>query len=84
MTKIMTDSTPRWHHYLPAFYLTGFTASQRRDDSLLVLDMEQRKEWRSKPDKLAYIRNYYHVEVPNLAVDKVERGSRRWKVRPPA
>ena len=40
---------PRKHHYVPAFYLAGFTMSGSDEDRLCVFDQSQIKSWPSSP-----------------------------------
>ena len=40
---------PRKHHYVPQFYLAGFTENDSKDGQLFVLDKEQRKTWAKTP-----------------------------------
>src|SRR3990172_10533671 len=50
-------STPRAHHYLPQFYLKGFS----RDDHLWIYD-RYKKEFREQtPKNLAVAKDYYTV-----------------------
>ncbi len=37
--------TPRKHHYVPVFYLKGFTADGDRDTHIRVLDAKERQRW---------------------------------------
>jgi hypothetical protein len=39
----------RKHHYVPEFYLAGFTESGTDDGRLHVLDKEQLRQWPSTP-----------------------------------
>jgi hypothetical protein len=58
----MTLSTPRRHHYLPQFYLAGFTPSGQKDDFLHVLDKETGKTWKSRPAGVAHQSDYYRLD----------------------
>jgi len=51
------------HHYLPKFYLCGFTRARHRDDSLWVFDKSSAKQWKSTPANSAHQRDYYRVEL---------------------
>ena len=55
-------SMPRRHHYLPHFYLAGFTPQGNKDDMLHVLDMETGKTWKSKPGGVAHQIDYYRLD----------------------
>ncbi len=63
----------RSHHYVPEFYLAGFTRSGSRDDFLFVHDRQEEKGWRQRPRELACERDYYRVEVEGIAPDAVEK-----------
>jgi len=53
-------TTARKHHYVPKFYLEGFTREER--GSLVVYD-RARKQYRSqKPVNILHIRDYYALE----------------------
>lgn len=67
-------SNPRAHHYVPEFFLAGFTPTGSRDDLLCVIDQEQVKRWRAKPKEVAHQRDFYRVEAPGLKADLVEEG----------
>lgn len=55
-------TTPRRHHYLPQFYLAGFTASGSRDDFLYVIDQTGPKQWKAKVDQVAVEKDLYAME----------------------
>ncbi len=55
-------SDPKRHHYVPAFYLAGFTGLRKRDGQFAVYDREK-KEFRTQtPDSSAHQRFYYATE----------------------
>ncbi len=54
---------PRKHHYVPQFYLAGFTKSDSKDGKLYVLDKEKRKTWTSTPKGTAHKRDFHAVEA---------------------
>jgi hypothetical protein len=53
-------SNPRKHHYVPRFYLSGFTADSPR---LHVLDKETGKSYASRIDDVGCERDFYIMEV---------------------
>jgi hypothetical protein len=60
--RIELMSNPKRHHYVPAFYLAGFTRLRKRDDQFAVYDREK-KEFRTQtPDSSAHQRFYYATE----------------------
>ena len=54
---------PRHHHYVPQFYLAGFTATGTINGTLHVLDREQQKSWPSTPRATAHARDYHAVDL---------------------
>lgn len=56
-------SRPRKHHYLPKFYLAGFTHSGDVHGDLYVLDLSAIKEWKSSPEQTANQRDFYAVDL---------------------
>lgn len=67
------QSIPRGHHYVPEFYLAGFTPTGSKDDFLWVHDGEQRKAWRTRPRNVAHERDYYRVEQEGVPPDALEK-----------
>jgi hypothetical protein len=57
-------SENRRQHFVPEFYLSGFTADGERESFLHVLDQTTGKQWRARPRELAHQRDLYRVEVP--------------------
>lgn len=66
-------SNPRKHHYVPQFYLSGFTA-EPGSSRLHVLDKEARRSYPSRINDAACERDFYIVEVEDegdpFAVEK--------------
>lgn len=62
--KAMQDQ-PRKHHFVPQFYVAGFTKSGTKDGDLFVLDQDQRKSWRSTPKQTAHKRDFHRIEPPS-------------------
>ena len=65
--------TARSHHYVPEFYIAGFTPSGSRDDFLWVHDRKEKKGWRQRPREVACERDYYRIDVDGLPPDAIER-----------
>jgi hypothetical protein len=63
----------RKHHFIPVFYLAGFTQSGDENDALWVLDQAQGKQWQSKPRAIAFQRDFYRVEGSGVEADAVEK-----------
>lgn len=70
----MTAKRPRKSHYLPKFYLAGFTASGEIDDALYVFDQAKLADWPSSPKKAATERDCYLVDLgPSEDPDVIEK-----------
>lgn len=63
----------RRHHYVPEFYLAGFTPAGTRDDQLWVIDRKRGKHWRQRPREMACERDYYRVDIDGVQPDAVEQ-----------
>ena len=65
---------PRHHHYVPQFYLAGFTATGVVDGPLHVLDCEEGRIWKSTPKGTAHERDFHAVDMGSdndrMAVEK--------------
>lgn len=72
-------SIPRRHHYLPQFYLAGFTPSGRKDDLLHVLDMRTGRCWKSKPIGVASQLDYYRLDQDAFDPFAFEKGLSRFE-----
>ena len=63
-------SENRRQHFIPEFFLAGFTESGARECLLHVLDQETGRQWRVRPGEIAHQRDFYRIEVadvdPNL------------------
>jgi len=66
---------PRKHHYVPQFYLAGFTDNQTADGDLHVVDTSRLKTWVAKPKEAAHQRDFHKVEIgpetDPMAVEKI-------------
>lgn len=69
----MTPAPARAHHYVPEFYLAGFTVSGSRDDQLWVFDRKQNKSWPTKPANIGHERDFYRVDIDGVELDAVEK-----------
>ena len=69
----MSDS-PRKHHYVPQFFLAGFTPSGRRKDFLWVTDKKKLEQRKARPLKVALKRDFYGVEGEGVDPQQVEQG----------
>ena len=57
------NSLPRKHHYVPQFYLQGFTVNGKKDGQLWVLDKKTGEQWQSTVKKSARQTDLYRVEM---------------------
>jgi len=74
MATTKATPTPRRHHFLPQFYLAGFTLSGQRDGELWALWLKDGRRWRGKPETLGYEKDFYRVgEVAGVAPEAVEQ-----------
>lgn len=64
---------PRRHHYIPQFYLAGFTSDGTKDGLLHATDIATGKQWRCKPEGVAHSRDYFRVDVPGQDPFVIER-----------
>jgi hypothetical protein len=70
----MTAQRPRKSHYLPKFYLAGFTANGEAEADLYVFDQTTLREWPSCPNKAATERDFYVVDLgPTEDPDVMEK-----------
>jgi len=70
----MIAKRPRRSHYLPRFYLAGFTASGEVEDRLYVFDQATLADWPSSPKKAATERDCYVVDLgPSEDPDVIEK-----------
>jgi hypothetical protein len=65
---------PRKHHYVPRFYLAGFTSDGTANGTLYVLDKSKQTQWQSTPKDSAHQRDFHAVDLgPNLDPMGVEK-----------
>jgi hypothetical protein len=53
----------RQHHFLPVFYLSGFTQGGTRTGRLHAFDYIRDRHYASTPTKVARERDYYRIET---------------------
>ena len=61
------------HHFVPIYYLSGFT----RDERLWVYDKATRKAFKSQPDAIANERGLYTEELEGLLNNGIEQPANR-------
>jgi len=54
---------PRRHHYVPQFYLNGFTETVKGRKRLQIVDRDEGKTWSGTPDGAAHVRDFYAVDL---------------------
>ena len=54
----------RNHHFIPAFYLAGFTPSGSKEDFLWVIDTQIGKYWRSKSENTGFQKDLHSLVLP--------------------
>jgi hypothetical protein len=62
----------RKHHYVPRFYLGGFTVDGTPDGQLFVVDQRSGRTWKSSPAGCAHERDFYRIEGPDVPPDAFE------------
>lgn len=63
----------RRHHYLPQFYLAGFTPSGNKDDKLWVFDLETGEKRQSGLQNVACERDFYRLKNYSEGEDFLEK-----------
>ncbi|MNW37785.1 hypothetical protein D3C74_148370 [compost metagenome] len=69
----MGNKLARKHHFLPQFYLSGFTNEDVKNNTLWVLDQTTGTQWSSKPRNIAYRNDFYRIDVPDSEPDGFEK-----------
>ena len=66
-------SEARKHHYVPRFYLAGFTAAGTENGQLSVLNLYTGKAWKSTPATAANDRDFYRLDAGDdpLALERM-------------
>jgi hypothetical protein len=64
--------TARRHHFIPQFYLKGFTVDRKKKRQLAVFDGKDRKAFIAAIDNVALERDFNRVEVEGLEPDAFE------------
>lgn len=65
---------PRKHHYIPEFYLAGFTNRGLKKDILWTFDQTSLKQWESKPSNIGFQKDYYKININDSDPYGVEKG----------
>lgn len=64
--------TARRHHYVPQFYLRGFTRNRGKKSKFFAVDIVGRKSFWTTPANVCAVRDFNRVEAPGLTADALE------------
>lgn len=67
------ENISRSHHYVPQFYLTGFTIDGSIKSKLTVIDKTAQKRFETIPRNVGAQRDFNRVDIPGQPIDAVER-----------
>src|SRR5262245_57026258 len=73
MAKIAKGNVARAHHYVPQFYLAGFTSSGSKKGTLFVHDLKQLKSWPGSPRYAGHQKDFYRINLPGRSPDEIEK-----------
>ena len=62
----------RAHHFVPEFFLAGFTPDETKEDLLWVTDFARAKQWKTVPKNAAHRRDFNRPEGQTLPPDMLE------------
>ena len=62
----------RNHHYIPQFYLRGFTAPNGKKKQVQVIDKIEGRHYSSNPRNVAAQRDFNRVNIPGHTIDEAE------------
>ena len=65
-------NTARNHHYVPQFYLRGFSDPNRQNEQLHVIDKVDRRHFVTVPRNIASQRDFNRINLPNHSINEVE------------
>lgn len=63
----------RGHHFIPVFYLAGFTDSGKRKGKIWGLDKTTGKQWPTRPENIAKKRDAYRIDLDGVPPDAIEK-----------
>jgi len=64
---------PKMHHYIPEFYLSGFTPSRNKDDYLYVFDITNGENFKVRPKNIGKQKDYYKLDADDIDPYIVEK-----------
>jgi Protein of unknown function (DUF4238) len=59
-------SEPRAHHFVPRFWLAGFTSTGQQDGELWATDLVRAKQWPTNPANAGHRRDFYRISDPEV------------------
>lgn len=66
------QTAARRHHYIPEFYLNGFTESIKNKKYLHVFDLHKKKYFKPSPDNVAVVRDFNRLDLKDASPDVLE------------
>lgn len=60
-TAATAEREPRAHHYVPQFWLAGFTDTGEKNGRLWVTDFKRQKQWPGNPENAGHRRDFYRL-----------------------
>ena len=66
-------NTARNHHYVPQFYLKGFSDPNLQNEQLHVIDKVDRRRFVTIPRNIASQRDFNRINLPDHSIDEIER-----------
>lgn len=66
-------SQPKRHHYLPRFYLAGFTDTGEKDGFLTVFHLIEHRTFRTRPENVGVELHFNRVDLPGVEPDAIEK-----------
>ena len=65
--------TARQHHYIPQWYLGGFTDTGTADGFITVHDLKENRDFRTRPQGVGSQRDFNRVEIDGIEPDFLEK-----------
>ena len=65
--------TARKHHYLSQCYLKGFAQLEGKNWQTWVLDLKEKRQFRTNIENVAAIRDFNRIDVEGLPPDAIEQ-----------
>ena len=63
----------RNHHYVPQFYLKGFSDPNLQNEQLHVIDKEESRHFVTTASNIAVQRDFNRINIPGHSMDEIER-----------